>query len=155
MAKNETHVDASPEAVWDVLSDPYAYPLWVVGSDRTLEADADWPIPESKFKVRLALGHADYTHSREMEPHRRIVLDAAGGTMGAARVTIELREEGAGTHVTLLEDPTGVVEHLSFLPPVHWLIHVRNIESLRRFRRLVEARAAANAAKVHSVATGA
>src|SRR3954447_14603384 len=151
MAKNETHVTASPEAVWDVLSDPYAYPRWVVGSDRTLEADADWPIPESKFKVRLVLGYTDYTHSRELEPHKRIVLDAAGGTMGAARVTISLREEAGGTHVTMIEEPAGFVEHLGFLPPVHWLIHLRNIESLRRFKRLVESRAAENAGKVHAV----
>src|SRR3954447_23318363 len=155
MAKNETHVDASPEAVWDVLSDPYAYPQWVVGTDRTLEADAEWPVPESKFKVHIALGYTDYTHSREVEPHRRIVLDAAGGAFGAARVTLELREERGGTHVTLFEDPAGFVRHLSFLPPVHWLIFLRNVESLRRFKRLVESRAAANAAKVHTAAAGA
>src|SRR4051794_15631044 len=138
MATNETHVDASPEAVWDVLSDPYAYPKWVVGTDRTVEADADWPIPESKFKVHIALGYTDYTHSREIDPHRRIVLDAAGGGLSAARVIITLRAEGGGTPVTLVEEPSGIIGHLSFPPPVHWLIKLRNTESLRRFKRLVE-----------------
>jgi uncharacterized protein YndB with AHSA1/START domain len=150
MAQNETHIAAPPEAVWDVLADPYAYPEWVVGSDRTLEADPDWPLPESKFKVRLPLGWTDATHSREMEPNRRIVLDAAGGALGAMRVTILLRPEGDGTHVTLIERPTGPLKYLNLLPPVHLAIKARNVESLRRFKRLAEARAARNARLVRT-----
>src|SRR3954453_6520649 len=150
MARNETHVEASPEAVWDVLADPYAYPQWVVGSDRTLEADADWPLPGSKFRVRLPLGYKDYTHAREVEPNRRIVLDAAGGPMGAFRVTVLLRPEGDGTHVTLIEEPTGPLKNLHLFPPVHWGISLRNTESLRRFKRLAETRAARNAGRVRT-----
>lgn len=150
MAQNETHVAATPEAVWDVLSDPYAYPQWVVGTDRTLEADTDWPIPESKFKVRLPLGLTDYTHSRELEPHKRIVLDAAGGPAGAFKITILLRPQGDGTCVTLTEEPTGPLKYLNWLPPVHWGIKFRNVESLKRFKRIVETRAARNAPHVKS-----
>ncbi len=150
MAKNEIHVTATPEEVWDVLCDPYAYPRWVVGTDRTLEADTEWPQPESKFKVHIAGPWSDYTHSREVDPHRRILLDAAGGPFGAARIEITLRPEGLGTHVTLVEHPTGPMKPLDYLPPVHLLIKVRNVESLRRFKKIVETRAAANRTKVHS-----
>ena len=135
MARNEAYVDRPPEAVWQVLEDPYSYPRWVVGSDRTVEADADWPTPGSKFKVRLALGHHDYTHSRAVDPGRRIVLDAAGGPFAAARVTITLEGDDTGTRVSLVEEPPGP---LRWLPPLHWAIRLRNVESLRRFKRLVE-----------------
>src|SRR4051794_12420022 len=135
MAQNETHVAASPEAVWDVLADPYAYPQWVVGSDRTLEADADWPLPESKFRVRLPLGDKDYTHSREAEPGTRIGLAAGGGPRGPFKATVLLPPGGDGTDVTLIGDPPGPLKSLTLFPPLHWAIAFRNTESLRRFKR--------------------
>ena len=140
MAQNEIHVTATPEEVWDVLCDPYAYPRWVVGTDRTLEADEDWPIPESKFKVHIAGPYSDYTHSREIEPHRRILLHAAGGPFGAAQIEITLRPEGLGTHVTIVENPMGALNPLHYFPPVHLLIKLRNVESLRRLKSIVERR---------------
>lgn len=141
MARNETYVDAGPEAVWEVLCDPYAYPDWVVGTDRTVEADPDWPAPDSSFRVRFPLGLQDLTHSREVESGRRIVLDAGGGPFGAARVDVRLRSEGRGTRVTLIEDPAGLLAPLRYWPPAHLLTRLRNVEALRRFKRLAEARA--------------
>jgi uncharacterized protein YndB with AHSA1/START domain len=154
MARNDTHVNASPSAVWDVLADPYAYPRWVVGTDRTLEAEATWPSPGSKFKVHIALGYSDYTHCVEAEPERRIKLNVAGGPMGAALVEITLKgTPDGGTDVTIVEDPTGIMKPLHYLPPAHWLIKVRNVESMRRFKRIVEARAARNNGHVHGGTT--
>jgi len=146
MARNETYVNAAPEAVWSVLCDPYAYPDWVVGTDRTVEADPGWPAPDSAFTVRFPLGLKDRTHSREVDPGRRIVLDAGGGPFGAARVDIRLRAEGLGTWVTMIEDPAGIMAPLRFWPPAHLLTRVRNAEALRRFKRLAEARRPAQAA---------
>ena len=56
MARNSIHIAVPTDAVWSVLENPFAYPRWIVGADRTLEADASWPTPGSKFKVRLAGG---------------------------------------------------------------------------------------------------
>jgi uncharacterized protein YndB with AHSA1/START domain len=140
VARNETFVNAPVETVWSVLCDPYAYPRWVVGTDRTVEADPDFPRPQTKFKVRFPLGMTDYTHSREWQEGERLVLDAAGGPWGAARVDIRVRPEGSGTHVTMIEEPTWVLRPLNALPPVHWLTWLRNVEALRRFRNLVERR---------------
>src|SRR5436305_9909749 len=103
MAVNEAYVHAPPEAVWKVLEDPYCYPKWVVGTDRTVDADAGWPAPGTKFKVHIALGYEDYTHSRALDPGKRIVLDAAGGAFGAARIVITLHGDPTGTRVTLQE----------------------------------------------------
>jgi len=145
MARNSTLVDAPPAAVWSVLEDPFAYPKWVVGTDRTIEADPDWPRPGSSFQVHVALGFADRTTVREVLPGKRIVVDAAAGYLGPARVTIELAPEGAGTRVTMVEDPAGKALPLRFVPPVHLLIRLRNVESLRRLERLVLERAGAPA----------
>lgn len=142
MARNETTIAVPPAAVWDVLTDPYAYPQWVVGTDRTLEADTDWPRPDSKFKVHVALGYSDFTHAREVEPERRILLDVAGGPFGAARVEITLQGVAGGTRVTLVEDPASFMRPFHYFPPAHWAIKLRNVESLRRLKRIAEARAA-------------
>ena len=144
MARNDIHIDAPPESVWAVLCDPYAYPRWVVGTDRTVSADATWPAPESAFKVRFPLGLKDLTHSREVDEGRRIVLDAGGGPWGAARVDIRLRPDRGGTHVTLIENPAGWVAPMRFVPPVQWATKLRNVEALRRFKRIAEAMPAPN-----------
>jgi hypothetical protein len=124
-----------------VLEDPYAYPKWVVGSDRTLSADPRFPAVGSEFEVRLAGGAQDKTKVRELQPGRRIVLDAAARVFGPARVSIELSSANGGTDVTIVEDPAGKIAPLRLLPPVQLAIKLRNVESLRRFRRLVESRA--------------
>jgi uncharacterized protein YndB with AHSA1/START domain len=146
VARNDTHVAAPPDAVWSVLCDPYAYPRWVVGTDRTIEADPAFPAPDTRFKVRFPLGLKDYTHSREVHEGERIVLDAGGGPWGAARVDIRLRPEGDGTHVTLIEEATGVLRPFNALPPLHWATRLRNAEALRRLRTIVERRYAASSA---------
>lgn len=139
MARNETTIAVPPERMWELLSDPYAYPRWVVGADRTVEADAAWPAPGSRFRVRLAIGLHDYTESRAVSAGKRIELDA-GGILGPARVQIEIGPDGGGTRVTMVEDPAGKIAPLRFLPPVQLAIKARNVESLRRLRNLAEAR---------------
>ena len=144
MARNETHVAAPPEVVWSVLENPYSYPKWVVGTDRTVAADPDWPRPGSAFKVHIALGYHDSTHCEAVQPEKRIVLNTAGGPFGAARVELTLHPAAdGGTRVVMVEEPAGLTKPLGVLPPVHWLIRLRNVESLRRFTRLCEERAQA------------
>jgi len=145
VARNETHVEVPPEVVWSLLCDPYANPRWVVGTDRTVEADPRWPEPDSAFKVRFPLGIKDLTHSREVDAGRRIVLDAGGGPYGGARIDIRLAPEDGGTRVTMIEDPAGWVAPLRYVPAVHLVTRLRNAEALRRLRRLAEARYATGA----------
>ena len=140
MARNQTVVNAPPAVVWSVLCDPYAYPRWVVGTDRTVEADSAFPAPDTAFRVRFPFGLEDLTHSREVEEGRRIVLDAGGGPFGAARVDISIEACDGGTRVTLIEDPAGPLKPLRLLPPVHWLTRLRNREALRRLSAIAERR---------------
>lgn len=138
MARNRTHIPVAPSVVWARLADPYAYPRWVVGSDRTVSADEHWPLPEAEFRVRLVTGHVDHTIVREVDPGRSIKLEV-GSMVGPASVLIELQASNGGTDVTLIENPAGKVRPLRYLPPVQLLIKLRNVESLRRLRRLCQA----------------
>jgi uncharacterized protein YndB with AHSA1/START domain len=143
MAVNEAYLQASPEDVWEVLADPYAYPRWVVGSRRTVEADPQWPQPGAEFRPEVGLGPLSYTDRtvcKEVEPGRRIVMHAGGGGVAGAIVDIELEPSGTGTVVKLLETPGGWSAPLRKVPPLQWAIKARNVESLRRLRRLAEAR---------------
>lgn len=143
MARNEIWVDAPLEIVWELLSDPFAYPDWVVGAQRARSADPSWPEPGSRLHHRVGIGPLstrDRTCVVEAEPPDRIVLDAAARPFGRARVEITLRSEGDGTRVHMLEDPSGLAAVLRFNPLVQLLVKARNVEALRRFRDLAERR---------------
>jgi hypothetical protein len=103
-----------------------------------LSADPTWLEPGSEFQVRLPLDITDSTRSSELQPGRRIVLDAAAGIFGPAKVTIITEPRPGGARVTMVEDPSGRMELLRYLPPMHLVIRLRNVESLRRLRALLE-----------------
>src|SRR3954447_14905641 len=115
MARNCIEIAAPPTAVWSTLADPHAYPEWVVGADRTLEADEHWPQRGARFKVHLGLGIKDHTTVRDVVPGKSIVLDAAASYLGPARVSIDLTPSRDGTEVTMIEDPAGKFFALRYL----------------------------------------
>ena len=43
VSTNHRTVEATPQQVWDVLSDGWLFPLWVVGASRMREVDDHWP----------------------------------------------------------------------------------------------------------------
>ena len=64
MATNRITVDASPEDVFDVLSDAHSYAGWVVGASEVRGADASWPDARASFSHTQgvpALGLRDST----------------------------------------------------------------------------------------------
>ena len=146
MARSELTVAATPETVWQVLSEPRHYAYWVVGSSRIRGWDDHWPAPGSRFYHRIGLGPltiADHTEVIEADPPGRLVLRAKGRPLGVARVELAIRPHPAGSLVTMVEDPAVPLGGLLTPPPVHALIRLRNGESLRRLRNLAERRAQA------------
>ena len=72
-----------------------------------------------------------------------MVLKARGWPMGSARVVLEVSPPPAGCRLSIDED---AIEGPGTLVPSavrQPLIHVRNVETLRRLRYLAEGRAAA------------
>ena len=144
MSVNERVFNASPQAVWDVLSDGWLYPLWVVGATRMREVDDTWPQVGSKLHHSVGVWPAvidDYTEVLEVEPLRRLALRARGWPMGEAKVVLELEELGSTTNVRIIEDATAGPGMLVPAPLRHSMIKVRNVEALARLAHLVEGRA--------------
>ena len=49
MSINTIEINASPSAVYRVLSDAYCYPRWVVGARRVRRVDGNFPEAGSRF----------------------------------------------------------------------------------------------------------
>jgi uncharacterized protein YndB with AHSA1/START domain len=143
VARNQVLIDAAPDTVFDVLTDAEDYPRWVVGASDVRDLDPDWPAVGTAFHHRVGLGPLtlpDRTTVVEIERPRRLVLQARARPAGTARITLELEPSGSGTRVTLVEDPGDLLTRLVFTPLVHVAVRMRNAESLRRLKRLVELR---------------
>ncbi|WP_028642350.1 SRPBCC family protein [Nocardioides sp. URHA0020] len=145
MATNKRRMKATPEHVWEVLSDGWLYPLWVVGASRMRDVDATWPEPGSQLYHSVGtwpLLLDDSTEVLDMVPGSMLTLHARGWPAGAARVTIRLEAHGAETEVVIDEDvaggPAALVPTALRDLPIGW----RNVESLRRLAYVVERRPA-------------
>jgi uncharacterized protein YndB with AHSA1/START domain len=146
---NETHVDAPPEAVFDVLADPYSYGHWVPGSSRTRHADASWPAPGAAFghtQGFYGLGLKDTTEVVASERPRTLVLEARFRPFAINRVELRLSPSGAGTRVVMVEYPTGGPAAWLHNPLMDLAFKLRNVEALRRLRKLAEQRDPSEAA---------
>lgn len=138
MARNTIHVDAPPEAVWEVLADPRLYGNWVVGASTTRAVDGDWPAVGSVLHHTQMLVLHDTTEILESEPRRRVVLEARARPLVVAHVSVTLEPEDGGTRVVLEEWPTGGLAAAVPRLVTDAAIRVRNAESIRRIKRLTE-----------------
>jgi uncharacterized protein YndB with AHSA1/START domain len=144
MTTVERVLQTTPEHVWDVLSDGWLYPLWVVGATRMREVDHDWPSVGSRIHHSVGVWPLvldDDTEITACEPSQLLELRAkAWPFLGEADVRLELAAEGDGTRVTMTEDavtpPGTLVPKPIRSPGIQW----RNTESLRRLAFLAERR---------------
>lgn len=143
MSTNEALLDATPEDVWNVLSDGWLYPLWVVGATRIRAVDAGWPSPGSVLHHSVGVWPLvldDTTSVTDCDPGRRLDLRARGWPAGEAAVSIDLQATGARTLVRLSEDVVSGPGRLLPGPVRHLQLHLRNAETLRRLAYLAERR---------------
>ena len=144
MPVNTRLVHATPEQVWEVLSDGWLYPVWVVGASRMREVDDTWPETGSTLHHSVGLWPAlldDTTEVIECVPHHSLTLRARAWPAGEAHVHLRLEPVGAETNVAIEEKPASGPATL--IPPVvtgpglKW----RNTETLRRLAFIAEGRA--------------
>ena len=143
MSRNRRLVHASPEHVWEVLSDGWLYPLWVVGASRLRDADKDWPNVGSQLHHSVGVWPMlldDSTEVLECEPGSRLLLRARGWPVGAAHVEITVEKVGEDTEIAIREQavagPGARIPRLVQDPLLSW----RNVEALRRLAYIVERR---------------
>jgi uncharacterized protein YndB with AHSA1/START domain len=141
---NQRTINASPEAVWEVLADGWLYPLWVVGASRMRDVDESWPAVGSRLHHSVGVWPGlidDHTEVLEAEPGRRILLRAKGWPMGEADVLLELEPSGPDTtQVRIHEKPVKGPGTLVPPPLVDPMLKWRNTEALRRLAYVVEGR---------------
>ncbi len=146
MATNTCTASCPPDAVFDVLADGWLYPSWVVGASRIRDVETSWPAADAKIHHSFGIWPAlidDSTSVLEWEPPRRMVLKARGWPMGAAKVELDVEPTPAGCRITIREDAIEGPGTLMPKPVRDAMIHVRNVETLRRLCYLAEGRAGA------------
>ena len=145
MARNEILIDAEPEDAFAVLTDHKAYGDWVVGSKYIRDADPDWPAVGSRFHHTLGFGPVelkDHSTVVASEPPHRWVLHVKGRPLGTAKVEMSMVKQGDQTLVEMREEPWDAFSRLVHNPIADLALHARNVEALKRFKRLAEQAAA-------------
>ena len=136
-------VEATPDKVWEVLSDGWLYPLWVVGATRMRDVDDHWPAVGARLHHSAGVWPLlvnDTTEVLELTPGSSLRLRARGWPAGEAEVVVELQPNGEHTLVEIHEDamtgPGRLVPAVVRHPMLHW----RNVEALRRLAAVAEGR---------------
>jgi hypothetical protein len=140
--------NCSAEEVWNILGDGWLYPLWVVGASRIRDVDDGWPAEGRQLHHSFGVWPLvidDTTEVIELQPDRRLVLEARGWPVGKARVEIVIQPDGHGSLVSIAEDVSGGPTQLVPQPLRVAAIDVRNKETLRRLAYLAEGRADSSA----------
>lgn len=136
-------IAAPARAVWNVLTDGWLYPLWVVGASRIRAVDETWPNVGSRLHHSVGnwpLLLNDMTEVLAIAPGRALRLKAHGWPAGAAEVTVEIDATPTGSRVHIREDVVQGPGVLIPKPLRQLTIGPRNRESLRRLAFLAEGR---------------
>ncbi len=106
-SRRHRHLQAAPETVWEVLSDGWLFPVWVVGASRMREVDDHWPEPGARLHHSVGAWPVlldDETEVLESVPGSLLVLRARVRPWGEADVRISIGPVGATSEVTIEED---------------------------------------------------
>jgi hypothetical protein len=136
-------VNCSPERVFAVLNDGWLYPVWVVGASRMRDVDEDWPAPGTRLHHSFGVWPAlidDTTEVLEIDPGKRLVLEARGWPIGKARVEITVEADGDDSLITISEDATSGPARMAPESVRQPTIDFRNRETLRRLGYIAEGR---------------
>ena len=143
MATVERHFAASPDQIFDVLSDGWLYAIWVVGASQIRNVDRGWPTPGTKIHHSIGawpLLLSDETEVVTAERPRKLVLRTKARPLGIAVVTLTIEPQGAGALVTMTEAPTNGPGRWVHNPFNDAVLKVRNVEALKRLASIAENR---------------
>ncbi len=135
-------IDATPQAIFDVLSDGWTYATWVVGAARIRRVDADFPAPGCQ--VHHSVGAwpvllSDNTGVVAIDAPREILLRVRAWPAGEGEVRLTCHDLGDGrTEVVMRETAVNGPVTLVPKPLEDRLLRGRNAETLRRLAYLAE-----------------
>ncbi|MBC3761533.1 SRPBCC family protein [Quadrisphaera oryzae] len=125
--------------VWEVLSDPWNYPVFVVGTAHMRAVEGDWPTVGAVLHHSFGswpLMRRGTSTLDAVEPGRSLRLTAKGWPLGEASVVISLRGQRDGTVVTIEEDAVSGPGSWVPKPLRSVVIGLRNKELLARLEDL-------------------
>ncbi|HEV2758100.1 MAG TPA: SRPBCC family protein [Acidimicrobiales bacterium] len=143
MAANAAVLEAPSRAVFATLSDPGAYPSFVVGTRSTRRFDPSWPEVGSVLHHSQGMGPLvvrSHTEVIEVEQDRLLVLRAHLGPLGVHHVRFSLTPAGAGTRVEIDEHAIEGASAALWNPLTEALMSLRNRELLRRLGAVAKRR---------------
>jgi hypothetical protein len=141
MATNARLINASPDAVFDVLRNGWLFPSWVVGASRIRDVDSTWPAVEAKLHHSFGVWPLvidDTTSLLEWDPPRHVKFQARGWPIGEAEVTLDVKPRGDGCVVRMHEDAAKGPGRLVPKPLRDIGLLIRNREALQRLAWLAE-----------------
>ena len=136
----EAQFSVPPARVFAVLSDPESYADWAVGS-------AQHPrrfVPARRRRLALPpSGRHGAADGKDQPKSCRLIRRTARSSArvrapGYRKVEIVLEPRDGGTHVTMIEVAGDSLSKLALDRLTDPLVHHRNVESLRRLRRISE-----------------
>jgi len=143
MAVTSRRMPHPPSAVLALLADGRRYADWVVGAKRIRAVDPTWPEVGSQFHHTVGAGPLSTSDTTEVlafsRPDGPVVLKARAWPTGSARVTITAERTHEGSEVVIDEVPLEGPAKSLHNPVLDGLIHLRNVESLRRMERALTA----------------
>lgn len=143
MSRTTRVFDCTPDDIFEVLADGWSYATWVVGAARIRAVDEEWPEAGSRIHHSVGLWPlliSDTTSMVEWAPPHHVTLTVRAWPAGQGEVTIACTPESGRTRVVMTEDatsgPATLVPKIGRDP----MLHVRNLETLRRLAYLAENR---------------
>lgn len=143
LSTNSRLIQAPVEKVWEVLSDGWLYPLFVVGASRMRDVDDTWPAVGARLHHSVGAWPAlidDTTTVLESQPQQMLRLRARAWPAGEAEVLFTLEARGRTTQLTIEEDAVAGPGALVPKPLRDLQLKLRNDETLQRFAYLAERR---------------
>lgn len=135
-------VRASRQQIWDAMANGWTYAQWVVGNSRTRAVDSNWPEPGSAIKHSVGvwpLVISDQTAVESCTSGEELVLRAGLGRLGAARITLRLKDlPDGGCRIEMIEVPAEGPIRLIPDRLVLAAVYPRNRECLLRLTALAE-----------------
>lgn len=128
------------DEVFDAISDPETYPMWLVGCRAIRSIDHHWPAPGAHFHHRVGivgpLSVNDSTEALEVERPAHLALEVRFRPAGRGRVDFWLSDDpvpdgSTRTRIDMDEAPIGLLAPTA--PMVSPLIESRNRTSLNSF----------------------
>lgn len=143
----ERTVHAPAADVYAVLADGWSYSAWVVGASRVRDVDATWPGEGARIHHSVGAWPVmmdDTTTVIASTQHESVELDVSVWFFGRGRVSLRIEPLGPSSCTVVMTEwmTEGALAKVPE-PVMDFLLHHRNVESLRRLAAIAEGRGAA------------